>query len=198
MCRRTRSAHGRTSARNRRSRESPGITRKIRNLHARAPLSNVQHHRTGREEPDSPGSDPPQERHPVRGAPPAGPAAARFVQICRKGPIAPERREGIVDIPRFFPRPIPSRNVFVADLDTPPTRTAPGAPPAPPRTRPHPPPRRPGPTGRRPRRKSSMSLPGEKAHLNDSNFLSASSAGNPRARARMLRSRRSASTEAGE
>ena len=49
-----------------------------------------------------------------------------------------------------------------------------------------------------PGEKCPMSLPGEKAHLNDSNFLSASSAGNPRARAWMLRSRRSASTEAGE
>jgi len=198
MCREVRSAHGSLFARNRHSRNNPVITRKLRNLPARAPFSNVQHHRTSREEPDPPAATL-RENVTRSAAPlPRGPRRRGLSKSATKAPIALEHREGIVDIPRFCPRSIPSRDAFVADLDTPPTRTAPGAPPAPPRTRPHPPPRRPGPTGRRPRRKSSMSLPGEKAHLNDSNFLSASSAGNPRARARMLRSRRSASTEAGE
>ena len=65
-----------------------------------------------------------------------------------KAPIEPERRRRIVDIPRFFSRPIPPRDVFVADLDTPPPRTIPGASPAPPRARPSPPARRSGPTDR--------------------------------------------------
>ena len=45
MCRRVRSAHGRPSAKNWRSRKSCGIVRKTRNPSARAPLSNVQHPR---------------------------------------------------------------------------------------------------------------------------------------------------------
>ena len=50
-----------------------------------------------------------------------------------KAPIASERRRRIVDIPRFFSRPIPARGAFATDLDTPPPRLVPGAPRAPPR-----------------------------------------------------------------
>ena len=72
----------------------------------------------------------------------------RLSKSATKAPIGPERRRRIVDIPRFFSRPIPPRDVFVADLDTPPPRTIPGASPAPPRARPPPPARRSGPTDR--------------------------------------------------
>ena len=72
----------------------------------------------------------------------------RLSKSATKAPIGPERRRRIVDIPRFFSRPIPPRDVFVADLDTPPPRIIPGASPAPPRARPSPPARRYGPTDR--------------------------------------------------
>ena len=72
----------------------------------------------------------------------------RLSESAAKAPIEPERRRRIVDIPRFFSRPIPVRGAFVADLDTPPPRTVPGASPAPPRARPSPPARRSGPTDR--------------------------------------------------
>ena len=55
---------------------------------------------------------------------PRGPRRRGLSKSATKAPIAPELRERIVDIPCFFPRPIPSRDAFVADLDTPPTRTA--------------------------------------------------------------------------
>ena len=50
-----------------------------------------------------------------------------------KAPIASERRRRIVDIPRFFSRPIPARSAFATDLDKSPPRIVPGAPCAPPR-----------------------------------------------------------------
>ena len=55
-----------------------------------------------------------------------------------KARIEPGRARRIVDIPRFHSRPIPVRGAFVADLDTPPSRSVTGAPPAPPRRRPRP------------------------------------------------------------
>ena len=73
-------------------------------------------------------------RRPVLGAPgerSRGPAAAKLSESAAKTRIGPERRKRIVDIPRFFSRPIPPRDAFVADSDTIPPRTAPGAPPAP-------------------------------------------------------------------
>ena len=62
MCRRVRSAHGRPSAKNWRSRKSCGIVRKTRNPSARAPLSNVQH----------PRNRPEKTLRRPRGAPPGG------------------------------------------------------------------------------------------------------------------------------
>ena len=76
----------------------------------------------------------------------------RLSKSATKAPIALAHQRRIVDIPRFFSRSIPARGAFVADLDTPPPRTAPGVPPAPHRARPFPPPRRSGPTDRRARR----------------------------------------------
>ena len=72
----------------------------------------------------------------------------RLSKSATKAPIGPERRRRIVDIPRFFSRPIPVRGAFATDSDTPPPRTVPGASPAPPRARPSPPARRYGPTDR--------------------------------------------------
>ena len=80
----------------------------------------------------------------------------RLSKSVAKAPTGPERRKRIVDIPRFFSRPIPPRDVFVADLDTPSPRTVPGAPHAPPRARPSPPPQR--------RRTHGPSRPVKKAH----------------------------------
>ena len=68
-----------------------------------------------------------QRRRPAR-----GPRRRRLSKSVAKAPIAPERRRRIVDIPRFFSRPIPARGAFATDLDNRPTRTASGAPPAPP------------------------------------------------------------------
>ena len=58
-------------------------------------------------------------------------AGARGVELSKsvaKARIEPGRRERIVDILRFFSRPIRSRGAFATDLDTPPLRTVPGAP----------------------------------------------------------------------
>ena len=52
MCRGARSAHGSPSTGNRRSSKNPGIARKSPNRPAREAPSNVQHPRTGREEPE--------------------------------------------------------------------------------------------------------------------------------------------------
>ena len=60
-----------------------------------------------------------------------GPRRRRLSKSVAKAPIAPKRRRRIVDIPRFLSPPIPARDAFATDLDTPPPRTAPGAPPAP-------------------------------------------------------------------
>ena len=70
----------------------------------------------------------------ARVGPPGGPRRRGLSKSATKTPIPLKHRKRIVDIPRFHPRPIPVRGVFVADLDTPPPRTAPGAPCAPPRT----------------------------------------------------------------
>ena len=74
-------------------------------------------------------------RHgPRRGGRPPSPRDPRRRQLSKsatKAPIEPERRKRIVDIPRFCSPSIPAQGVFVADLDTPPPRSAPGVPPAP-------------------------------------------------------------------
>ena len=77
-------------------------------------------------------------RRPCRGPrrPSRGPRRCRLSKSATKALITPERRRRIVDIPHFCLRPIPVRGAFVADLDTPPPRTATGAPPAPPHARP--------------------------------------------------------------
>ena len=59
----------------------------------------------------------------------------RLSKSVAKTRIGPERRRRIVDIPGFYSRPIPARDVFATDLDTSTPRTVPGAPPAPPRAR---------------------------------------------------------------
>ena len=65
---------------------------------------------------------------PARGAPPGDPRRRRLSESVAKARIEPGRAQGIVGIPRFFSRPIPARSAFATDLDTPPPRTAPGAP----------------------------------------------------------------------
>ena len=81
MCRRVRSAHGRPSAKNWRSRKSCGIVRKTRNPSARAPLSNVQH----------PRNRPEKTLRRPRGAPPGGRSrpdpAGGHVRGARGGPV---------------------------------------------------------------------------------------------------------------
>ena len=57
----------------------------------------------------------------------------RLSKSVAKAPIGPERRRRIVDIPRFFSRPIRSRGAFATDLDKPPPEAVPRAPHAPPR-----------------------------------------------------------------
>ena len=57
----------------------------------------------------------------------------RLSKSVAKAPIGLERRRRIVDIPRFFSRPIRSRGAFATDLDKPPPEAVPRAPPAPPR-----------------------------------------------------------------
>ena len=61
-----------------------------------------------------------------------GPRGRSLSKSVAKAPIVPERRKRIVDIPRFFSRPIPSRRAFATDSDTPPPRTVPGVPRVPP------------------------------------------------------------------
>ena len=60
-----------------------------------------------------------------------GPRRHCLSKSVAKARIPPGCAKGIVDIPRFFSPPILSRSAFATDLDTPPPRTAPGAPPAP-------------------------------------------------------------------
>ena len=84
-----------------------------------------------------------RERGDLRGrCPRRGPRVRRLSKSVAKVRIAPKRRKRIVDIPRFCPPRIPARGAFATDSDTPPSRTAPGAPPAPLRTRPPAPSRR--------------------------------------------------------
>ena len=95
-----------------------------------------------------------------------------------KARIEPERARRIVDIPGFSSRPIPARGAFVADLDTPPPRTAPGVPPAPPHVRPSLSPRRLGPTDPDPQtavpgKKGSMRAQLDKIHLSSHDVSSA-------------------------
>ena len=70
-----------------------------------------------------------RRRDPCR--PSRGPWRRGLSKSVAKAPIAPESRRRIVDIPRFLSRPIPVWGAFATDLDTPPTRTATGVPPAP-------------------------------------------------------------------
>ena len=61
-------------------------------------------------------------------------AGVRDIELSKsvaKARIPSKCRKRIVDIPRFYSRPIPARGAFATDLDTPPPRTVPGAPPAP-------------------------------------------------------------------
>ena len=61
-------------------------------------------------------------------------AGVRDIELSKsvaKAPIPSKCRKRIVDIPRFYSRPIPARGAFATDLDTPPPRTVSGAPPAP-------------------------------------------------------------------
>ena len=74
-------------------------------------------------------------RRPTRGHPPRPVRGRRLSKSATKAPIEPERTRRNVDIPRFCSPPIPPRGAFVADLDTPPPRTATEVPPAPPRRR---------------------------------------------------------------
>ena len=90
-------------------------------------------------------------RRPPRGAPPGGPQRRGSSKSATKTPAPLKHRKIIVDIPRFFSPPIPSRGAFAADSDAPRPRNAPGAPPAPSRARPPASPRRSGPADRRSR-----------------------------------------------
>ena len=61
-------------------------------------------------------------------------AGVRDIELSKsvaKARIPSKCRKRIVDIPRFYSRPIPARGAFATDLDTPPPRTVSGAPPAP-------------------------------------------------------------------
>ena len=95
-------------------------------------------------------------RRPARGAPPGDPRRRprrrKLSKSVAKAPIAPECTERIVDIPRFCSTPIPPRDAFATDLDTPPPRSVPGAPPVSPHARPPPSPRRSWPMDYRSRR----------------------------------------------
>ena len=84
----------------------------------------------------------PQALEPGGRRPCRGPRRRRLSESVAKTPIEPGRARRIVDIPRFCSPPIPPRDAFATDSDTTPPRTAPGAPPAPPRARPAPSPRR--------------------------------------------------------
>ena len=72
----------------------------------------------------------------VHGGPPGGPRWNGLSKSATKAPTPSKRRRRIVDIPRFCLPSIPARSVFVADLDTTPRWTVPGAPCVPPRARP--------------------------------------------------------------
>lgn len=65
------------------------------------------------------------------GVPARGPRGRSLSKSVVKAPIAPEHRKRIVDIPRFFSRPIPARDAFATDLDMSPPRTVPETPRAP-------------------------------------------------------------------
>ena len=93
---------------------------------------------------DTQGSGPGRSRSGDRRGrrPCRGPRRRRLSKSVAKTPIEPGRARRIVDIPRFCSPPIPPRDAFATDSDTPPPRTAPGAPPAPPHARPAPSPRR--------------------------------------------------------
>ena len=91
-------------------------------------------------------------RSPARGAPPGDPRRRKLSKSVAKAPIAPECTERIVDIPRFCSTPIPPRDAFATDLDTPPSRSVPGAPPVSSHARPPPSPRRSWPMDYRSRR----------------------------------------------
>ena len=117
-------------------------------------------------------------RRLTRGGPLGGPRRRGLSKSATKAPIAPERARRIVDIPRFSLRSIPPRGAFVADLDTTPPRTAPGAPPAPPRARPSLLPRRLGSTDPDPRtavpgKKGSMRAQLDEIHLSSHDVSSA-------------------------
>ena len=132
---------------------------------------------------DTPAGPPGRSRRPPRSPsdpqrPSRGPWRRRLSKSATKARIAPEHRRRIVDIPRFFSRPIPARGAFVADLDTTPPRTAPGAPPAPPRARPSLLPRRLGSTDPDPRtavpgKKGSMRAQLDEIHLSSHDVSSA-------------------------
>ena len=67
----------------------------------------------------------------TRGRPSRSGRGGRLSRSVAKAPIAPGRARRIVDIPRFFSRPIAPRSAFATDSDKFPPRHAPGAPPAP-------------------------------------------------------------------
>ena len=58
-------------------------------------------------------------RRPTRGAPPGDPRRHWLSESVAKARIPPKHRKRIVDIPRFFSRPIPARSAFATDSDTP-------------------------------------------------------------------------------
>ena len=60
---------------------------------------------------------------PARGAPPGAPRRCRLSESVAKARIEPGRRRRIVGIPRFPPRPIPSRGAFATDSGRNPVRT---------------------------------------------------------------------------
>ena len=94
---------------------------------------------------------PPGPRRPS-GGPSAAPRQRKLSKSVAKARIAPECRKRNVDIPRFCSTPIPPRDAFATDLDTPPSRSVPGAPPVSSHARPPPSPRRSWPMDYRSRR----------------------------------------------
>jgi len=67
-------------------------------------------------------------RRPTRGAPPGDPRRHWLSESVAKARIPPKHRKRIVDIPRFFSRPIPARGAFATDSDTPPPLDRPRSP----------------------------------------------------------------------
>ena len=65
-------------------------------------------------------------RRPTRGAPPGDPRRHRLSESVAKARIPPKHRKRIVDIPRFFSRPIPARGAFATDSDNRCRRGSPG------------------------------------------------------------------------